>query len=274
MKQYLELLEDVYKNGVQKGDRTGTGTRSVFGRMYRVDLSKGFPLLTTKKVFFTGVVNELLWFISGSTNINDLDAKIWNEWALEDGSLGPVYGKQWTAWECKDGSTINQIDYVVDLLKNNPTSRRILFHGWNVEYLPDEKLSPQENARRGKMALPPCHLLYQFQVIDNKLNLMCTIRSNDLFLGHPFNTAQAALWVHMLAQQCDLEVGELIMSIGDAHIYNNHIEQVEEQLSRIPTSLPILNIKRKPNSIYDYKLEDFELIGYNPQAAISAPVAV
>lgn len=274
MKQYLELLEDVYKNGAKKDDRTGTGTRSVFGRMYRVDLSKGFPLLTTKKVFFKGVVNELLWFISGSTNINDLDAKIWDEWALEDGSLGPVYGKQWTAWECKDGSMINQIDYVVDLLKNNPTSRRILFHGWNVEYLPDEKLSPHENVRRGKMALPPCHLLYQFQVIDNKLNLMCTIRSNDLFLGHPFNTAQAALWVHMLAQQCDLEVGELIMSIGDAHIYNNHIEQVEEQLSRTPTALPALKLKRKPDSIYDYKLEDFELVGYDPQSTIKAPVAV
>ena len=274
MKQYLELLEDVYQNGALKEDRTGTGTRTVFGRQYRVDLSEGFPLLTTKKVFFKAVVNELLWFLSGSTNINDLDAKIWNEWALEDGSLGPVYGKQWTAWETKDGSTINQIDYVIDLLKNNPTSRRILFHGWNVEYLPDEKLTPHENVRQGKMALPPCHLLYQFQVIDNKLNLMCTIRSNDLFLGHPFNTSQAALWVYMLAQQCDLEVGELIMSIGDAHIYSNHIEQVKTQLSRTPTALPKLNIKRKPKSIYDYKLEDFELIGYEPQAAIKAPVAI
>ncbi|MBD1564301.1 thymidylate synthase [Vibrio sp. S12_S33] len=274
MKQYLELLNDVLKNGAQKDDRTGTGTRSVFGRMYRVDLSEGFPLLTTKKVFFKGVVNELLWFISGSTNINDLNARIWDEWALEDGSLGPVYGKQWTAWECKDGSTINQIDYVVDLLKNNPTSRRILFHGWNVEYLPSEKLSPHENVRQGKMALPPCHLLYQFQVIDNKLNLMLTIRSNDLFLGHPFNVAQAALWVHMLAQQCDLQVGDLIISIGDAHIYNNHIEQVEEQLSRTPTKLPTLKLNRKPDSIYDYKLEDFELIGYEPQAAIKAEVAI
>ncbi|WP_341659684.1 thymidylate synthase [Vibrio sp.] len=274
MKQYLELLEDVYQNGGQKSDRTGTGTRSVFGRMYRVDLSKGFPLLTTKKVFFKGVVNELLWFISGSTNINDLDSKIWDEWALEDGSLGPIYGKQWTAWECKEGGPINQIDYVVDLLKNNPTSRRILFHAWNVEYLPTEKLSPKENVRAGKMALPPCHLLYQFQVSDNKLNLMCTVRSNDLFLGHPFNTAQAALWVHMLAQQCDLEVGELIMSIGDAHIYNNHMAQVEEQLSRIPRKLPTLKLNRKPDTIYGYKLEDFELEGYEPYPAITASVAV
>jgi len=274
MKQYLDLLQDVLENGALKEDRTGTGTLAVFGRQYRVDLSKGFPLLTTKKVFFKAVVNELLWFLSGSTNINDLDAKIWNEWALEDGSLGPIYGKQWTAWETKNGDTINQIDHVVSLLKNNPTSRRILFHGWNVEYLPDEKLTPQENVRKGKMALPPCHLLYQFQVINNKLNLMCTIRSNDLFLGHPFNTSQAALWVHILAQQCDLEVGELIMSIGDAHIYSNHIEQVKLQLERTPTALPTLKLKRKPASIYDYELEDFELIGYDPQATIKAPVAI
>jgi thymidylate synthase len=274
MKQYLDLLKDVLENGSLKEDRTGTGTRSVFGRQYRMDLSKGFPLLTTKKVHFKSIVNELIWFLSGSTNISDLDAKIWNEWALEDGSLGPVYGKQWTAWETKDGSTINQIDYVVDLLKNNPTSRRILFHGWNVEYLPDEKLTPHENVRKGKMALPPCHLLYQFQVIDNKLNLMCTIRSNDLFLGNPFNTAQAALWVYMLAQQCDLEVGDLIMSIGDAHIYSNHFDQVKTQLERTPTSLPQLKINRKPKSIYDYKFEDFELVGYDPQPAIKAPVAI
>ncbi len=274
MKQYLDLLKDVYENGAQKGDRTGTGTLSVFGRMYRVDLAKGFPLLTTKKVYFKGVVNELLWFLSGSTNKNELDARIWDEWALEDGELGPIYGKQWTAWPTKDGKTINQIDYVVDMLKNNPTSRRILFHGWNVEYLPDEKLSPQDNVRQGKMALPPCHLLYQFQVIDNKLNLMCTIRSNDLFLGHPFNVAQAAIWVHILAQQCDLDVGELIMSIGDAHIYSNHMEQVKTQLERTPTALPQLKLNRKPESIYAYKLEDFELVGYEPQEAIKGQVAI
>lgn len=274
MKQYLELLQDVLENGVQKGDRTGTGTLSVFGRQYRVDLSQGFPLLTTKKVHFKSIVNELLWFISGSTNINDLDAKIWNEWATEDGSLGPIYGKQWTAWETKNGSKINQIDYVIQLLKNNPDSRRILFHGWNVEYLPDEKLSPQENVKQGKMALPPCHLLYQFQVLENKLNLMCTIRSNDLFLGHPFNTAQAALWVHMLAHICGLEVGELIMSIGDAHIYLNHVEQVKTQLSRRPTQLPSLKINRVIDSIYDFRLDDFELLNYEPQEAIKANVSI
>jgi thymidylate synthase len=274
MKEYLDLLQDVMDNGELKEDRTGTGTKTVFGRQYRVDLSKGFPLLTTKKVHFKSIVNELLWFLSGSTNINELDAKIWDEWALENGDLGPVYGKQWTAWETKDGSTINQIDYVINLLKNKPTSRRILFHGWNVEYLPDETLSPHENARNGKMALPPCHLLYQFQVMNNKLNLMCTIRSNDLFLGHPFNTAQAALWVYMLAQQCDLEVGELIMSLGDAHIYSNHFEQVKTQLARAPSNLPMLKLARKPTSIYDYKLEDFELIGYDPQPAIKGMVAI
>lgn len=274
MKQYLELLKDVMDNGELKEDRTGTGTISAFGRQFRCDLSKGFPLLTTKKVHFKSIVNELLWFISGSTNINDLDARIWNEWALEDGSLGPVYGKQWTAWESKDGSTINQIDYVVDLLKNNPTSRRILFHGWNVADLPSEKMTPHENVKAGKMALPPCHLLYQFQVMSGKLNLMLTIRSNDLFLGNPFNTAQAALWVHMLAQQCDLEVGELIISIGDAHIYTNHFDQVKEQLTREPKALPTLKLTRKPASIYEYQLDDFELVGYDPHPAIKGTVAV
>lgn len=274
MKQYLELLQDVLENGTKKADRTGTGTISAFGRQFRHDLSKGFPLLTTKKVHFPSIVNELLWFISGSTNINNLDARIWNEWATEEGELGPIYGKQWTAWPTKDGKTINQLDYVVDLLKNNPTSRRILFHGWNVEYLPDEKLSPQENAAQGKMALPPCHLLYQFSVQDNKLSLMCTVRSNDLFLGNPFNTAQTALWVHILAQQADLELGEIIMSIGDAHIYTNHLEQVNTQLAREPKALPTLTLKRKPQSIYDYKLEDFELSNYDPHPAIKAKVSV
>lgn len=274
MKQYLDLLRDVLDNGVQKGDRTGTGTISVFGRQLRIDLTKGFPLLTTKKVHFPSIFHEWKWFVSGSTNINDLKATIWNEWATEDGDLGPIYGKQWTAWPTKDGGTINQIDYVVDALKNNPDSRRILFHGWNVEYLPDESISPQDNVKLGKMALPPCHLLYQFYVANNKLSLMLTIRSNDLFLGNPFNMAQGALWVYILAHHCDMEVGELVVSIGDAHIYSNHLEQVKTQISRAPTELPKLKIKRKAKSIYDYEYEDIELIGYNPQPAIKAPVAV
>ena len=274
MKQYLDLLKDVVENGAHKGDRTGTGTVSVFGRMMRFDLADGFPLLTTKKVHFPSIFHEWKWFVSGRTNINELKAKIWNEWADEDGELGPIYGKQWTAWPTKDGKTINQIDFVVETLKSNPDSRRILFHGWNVEYLPDEKLSPQENVKNGKMALPPCHLLYQFYVVNNKLSLMLTIRSNDLFLGNPFNVAQAALWVHVLAQQCDLGLGELIVSIGDAHIYSNHFEQVKIQLSRKPRKLPQLLIKRRPSSIYDYEFEDFDLVGYDPHPGIKAPVAV
>ncbi len=274
MKQYLDLLKDVLENGVRKSDRTGTGTISVFGRQIRIDLSDGFPLLTTKKVHFPSIFHEWKWFVSGSTNINDLKATIWDEWATEEGDLGPIYGKQWTAWPTKDGGTINQIDYVVDTLKNKPDSRRILFHGWNVEYLPDESLSPQENVKNGKMALPPCHLLYQFYVSENKLSLMMTIRSNDLFLGNPFNIAQAALWVHILAHHCDLEVGDLIVSIGDAHIYSNHLDQVNTQLQRTPTDLPKLRIKQKRNTIYEYEFEDFDLIEYNPQPPIKAPVAV
>ena len=274
MKQYLDLLKDVMENGTHKEDRTGTGTVSVFGRIMRFDLTEGFPLLTTKKVHFPSIFHEWKWFVSGSTNINDLKATIWDEWATEDGMVGPLYGKMWTAWPTKDGGTINQLDYVVDALKNNPDSRRILFHGWNVEYLPDEAVSPQENVKNGKMALPPCHLLYQFYVADNKLSLMVTIRSNDLFLGNPFNVAQGALWVHVLAQQCDLELGDLIISIGDAHIYSNHIDQVKTQISREPKKLPKLVIKRKPVSIYDYEIEDFELVGYEPHPAIKAPIAI
>ena len=274
MKQYLALLDDVRKNGVYRGDRTGTGTVSVFGRQLRFDLQEGFPLLTTKKVHFPSIFHEWKWFVSGCTNINTLKATIWDEWATEEGELGPIYGKQWTAWPTKDGQTINQIDYVVNTLKNNPQSRRILFHGWNVEYLPDETKSPQENVKAGKMALPPCHLLYQFYVAENRLSLMMTIRSNDLFLGCPFNIAQAALWVHTLAQQCDLDIGELIVSIGDAHIYSNHFDQVDTQLARTPTAPPQLKLKRKPASIYDYEFDDLELLNYEPQAAIKAPVAI
>ena len=274
MRQYLDLLQYVLDRGTVKSDRTGTGTRSIFGCQLRHDLSKGFPILTTKKIHFKSVVNELLWFLSGSTNINDLDARIWNEWATETGDLGPVYGKQWTAWPTSSGESINQIDYVVGLLKHNPDSRRILFHGWNCEFLPDETLTPQENVRNGKMALPPCHLLYQFNVADNKLSLMCTVRSNDLLLGNPFNMAQAALWVHILCQQTGLQLGELIMSIGDAHIYSNHIDQVKMQLSREPRVLPKLKIIGQPSSIYGYRLEDFVLEGYYPDPPIEARVAV
>ena len=277
MQQYLDLLKDIKENGTIKGDRTGTGTASVFGRQMRHDLTKGFPLLTTKKLHFKSIANELIWFLSGDTNtkwLNENGVKIWNEWATEDGSLGPVYGKQWTQWPTKDGGSINQIEYVVNQLKNNPNSRRILFHGWNVEYLPDEGVSPQENAENGKMALPPCHLLYQFYVANGKLSAQLYIRSSDSFLGLPYNIASLSLLTHMLAQQCDLEAHEIVVSIGDSHIYSNHNEQVEEQLSREPTALPKLKINRKPDSIFDYKFEDFEIIGYEAHPNIKAPIAI
>jgi thymidylate synthase len=277
MKQYLELLQDILDNGAQKGDRTGTGTISVFGRQFRHDLAKGFPLLTTKKLHFKGIANELIWFLSGDTNIKWLKengVSIWDEWATETGDLGPIYGAQWTAWPTKDGGSINQIDYVVDCLRNNPDSRRILFHGWNVEYLPDEKVSPQDNVKAGRMALPPCHLLYQFYVANGRLSSQLLIRSSDSFLGLPYNTASLALLTHMLAQQCDLEPGEIIICTGDSHIYSNHLEQVQEQLMRTPRALPTLNLLRRPDSIYDYRFEDFEVVDYDPHAHISAPVAI
>ena len=277
MKTYLDLLNDIRQNGTPKGDRTGTGTLSVFGRQFRHRLADGFPLLTTKKLHFKGIANELIWFLKGDTNIkwlNEQGVSIWNEWATESGDLGPIYGKQWTAWPTKEGGTINQIDYVVQALKTNPNSRRILFHGWNVEYLPDETISPQENVRQGKMALPPCHLLYQFYVADGKLSAQLYIRSSDSFLGLPYNIASLALLTHMLAQQCALIPHEIIVSLGDAHAYSNHKQQIELQLSREPRDLPRLVLRRKPESMYDYRFEDFELVGYDPHPHIAAPVAI
>ena len=277
MKQYLDLLQDILDLGAEKSDRTGTGTLSVFGRQYRHDLADGFPLLTTKKLHLKSIVNELIWFLNGDTNtrwLKETGVSIWDEWATDEGGLGPIYGAPWTAWPTRDGGTINQIDYVVDCLRNNPDSRRILFHGWNVEYLPDEKASPQDNVRAGRMALPPCHLLYQFYVANGRLSAQLMIRSSDTFLGLPYNTASLALLTLMLAQQCDLEPGEIIITTGDTHIYSNHMAQVREQLSRVPRTLPTLKILRRPDSIYDYRFEDFELQGYDPHPHIAAPVAV
>jgi thymidylate synthase len=277
MKQYLELLDNILNEGLQKGDRTGTGTVSVFARQFRHNLADGFPLLTTKKLHFKSIANELIWFLKGDTNtawLKQNGVSIWNEWADERGDLGPLYGQQWTAWPTKTGGSINQIDYVIKCLKENPNSRRILFHGWNVEYLPDESLSPQENVKQGRMALPPCHLLYQFYVANNKLSAQLYIRSSDSFLGLPYNTASLALLVHMLAQQCNLDLGEIVISTGDSHIYSNHIDQVKEQLLRIPKKLPELVIKRKPESIYDYKFEDFEVINYDAYPTIKAPISI
>ena len=277
MQQYLDLLKDIRDNGVDRGDRTGTGTRSVFGRQLRFDLSEGFPLLTTKKVHFKSVVNELIWFLSGDTNtqwLRENGVSIWDEWATEDGDLGPLYGAQWVKWPARDGGEINQIDYVIDCLKNRPESRRILFHAWNVEYLPDETMSPQENVRAGRMALPPCHLLYQFYVANGKLSAMLYIRSSDAFLGLPFNIASVSLLVHMLCQQVGLEPGDVVVTMGDCHLYSNHAQQVETQLARQPKARPSLQINRVPQSLYDYRFEDFELVGYDPEPNISAPVAV
>lgn len=277
MRQYLDLLQDILDHGVRRDDRTGTGTLSVFARQFRHDLADGFPLLTTKKLHFRSIANELLWFLRGDTNtawLKEQGVKIWDEWATEEGELGPLYGAQWTAWPTRDGGSINQIDYVLDCLRNRPDSRRILFHGWNVEYLPDESHSPQDNARAGRMALPPCHLLYQFYVAEGRLSAQLYIRSSDSFLGLPYNTASLALLTHMLAQQSDLAPGEIVVTTGDSHIYLNHLEQVATQLEREPRSLPTLHIQRHPESIYDYCFEDFEIVDYRPHAHISAPVAV
>ncbi len=262
--QYEKLLRHVYENGHQKTDRTGVGTRSVFGYQMRFDLSEGFPLVTTKKLHIRSIVHELLWFLSGSGNIgylHDNKVSIWDEWADKNGDLGPVYGVQWRSWPTPDGRHIDQIANAVDLIKNHPDSRRIIVCSWNV-------------ADIDRMALPPCHCLFQFYVADGKLSCQLYQRSCDIFLGVPFNIASYALLTHMMAQQCDLEPGEFIWTGGDCHIYNNHFEQTVEQLSREPRPYPKLVIKRRPASIFDYKFEDFEITDYNPWPHIKAPIAV
>jgi len=297
MKQYLELMRDIVDNGVDREDRTGVGTRSLFGRQLRHDLSKGFPLMTTKRIHLKSIIHELIWLLSGDTNVkylNDNGVRIWNEWADENGDLNEVYGKQWRAWDdtralpeqqylaqkddfTKRGFTllhvhegtaviqrkIDQVNDIVETLNKAPSSRRIILSGWNVSKI-DE------------MALPPCHTLYQFYVAEGKLSCELYQRSADFFLGVPFNTAEASLLTHMLAQQCDLEVGEFIHSFGDVHLYHNHLTDniVFEQLRRKPKELPQLLIKRKPDSIFDYKFEDFEFSGYDPDPVIKAQVAV
>ncbi|PQP81789.1 thymidylate synthase [Paenibacillus sp. PCH8] len=264
MKNYLDLLEDILDNGVHKGDRTGTGTQSVFGRQLRYDLSEGFPLVTTKRIHLKSVIHELLWFLSGDTNISYLKengVKIWDDWADENGDLGPVYGSQWRTWEAPNGEKIDQIAAVIDSIKNNPDSRRHLVSAWNV-------------AEINRMKLPPCHFAFQFYVAEGKLSCMLTMRSVDTFLGLPFNIASYALLTHMIAQQCDLEVGDFVWSGGDVHIYSNHVDQVKTQLEREPFALPKLVIKRKPDSIFDYTFEDFEFENYQHHPGIKAPIAV
>ncbi|WP_322002545.1 thymidylate synthase [Marinobacter alexandrii] len=279
MKAYLDLMQDVVDSGFNKGDRTGVGTRSVFGRQLRFNLQDGFPLVTTKKVHLRSIIYELLWFLNGSTDNNWLKERkvsIWNEWALEDGDLGPIYGKQWRSWQCPDGRVVDQISEVIEQIKTKPNSRRLIVSAWNPAELPDESVGPQDNVREGRMALAPCHCLFQFYVADGKLSCQLYQRSADLFLGVPFNIASYALLTHMIAQQCDLDVGEFVHTFGDCHLYQNHLTDdiVFEQLKREPRGLPKLVIKRKPASIFEYELEDFELEGYEPYPVIKAPIAI
>lgn len=276
MKQYLELLEKILDDGAQKGDRTGTGTLSIFGHQMRFDLSEGFPLVTTKKIHLPSVIHELLWFLKGDTNtkyLTDRGVKIWNEWADENGELGPVYGKQWRSWPIGDYEAVDQIQEVIWQLKNKPNSRRIIVSAWNVADLPDESISPQANVANGKMALAPCHAFFQFYVANGKLSCLLFQRSCDTFLGVPFNIASYALLTHMFAQQCDLDVGDFIWTGGDVHLYSNHLEQARLQLTRESYPLPELVLKRKPASIFDYEFEDFEIRGYRSHESIKAKIS-
>ena len=278
LQQYLELLQNILDNGEVKEDRTGTGTRSFFGHQMRFNLSDGFPIFTTKKIFFKGVAHELLWFLDGATDntiLKDAGVHIWDEWETESGDLGPIYGHQWRAWpsSCND-EVIDQIETVISQINDNPSSRRIIVSAWNVADLPDETVSPQENVKKNKMALAPCHALFQFFVSQGKLSCQLYQRSCDTFLGLGFNIASYSLLTHMIAQQCDLEVGDFIWTGGDVHLYLNHLDQAKEQLKREPYELPKLNLKRKPNSIFDYNYEDFELIDYKSHPHISAPISI
>jgi thymidylate synthase len=277
MKQYLGLLTEILETGTQRGDRTGTGTKSIFGAQLRFDLAKGFPLVTTRKVFFKGVIHELLWFLAGDTNIKylrDHNVHIWDAWADEKGDLGPVYGAQWRAWQAPDGRRIDQITHVVEQIRKNPNSRRHIVSAWNPAVLPDESVSPHDNVRQGRAALASCHALFQFYVADGRLSCLLYQRSTDCPVGQVFNIAQYALLTHLVAQQCDLAPGDFIWTGGDCHIYLNQIDGVREQLAREPRPLPKLVIKRKPDSVFDYRFEDFEIIGYDPHPPIKYPVAV
>lgn len=264
MKQYLELCRHILENGTEKDDRTGTGTYSVFGYQMRFNLEEGFPMLTTKKLHLKSIIHELLWFLRGSTNNNELEkvgVRIWREWAKEDGDLGPIYGKQWRSWTCPDGSTIDQIENVVEEIKKNPDSRRLIVNAWNVADLP-------------KMALTPCHAMFQFYVSEGKLSCQLYQRSADVFLGVPFNIASYALLTMMIAQVCDLKPGDFVHTFGDAHIYKNHLEQVKLQLTREPRPLPTMLINPKVKSIFEFQYDDFTLTNYDPHPHIKGEVSV
>jgi thymidylate synthase len=277
MKQYLQLLEKILTEGAIKGDRTGSGTKSIFGYQMRFNLAEGFPLVTTKKVHLKSIIHELLWFLKGETTIAYLHqhgVKIWDEWADEKGDLGAIYGAQWRSWTTPDGRYIDQIAQIIQQLKHTPNSRRMIISAWNVADLPDESLSPQMNVKQGKMALAACHALFQFYVSDNKLSCQLYQRSCDTFLGLPFNIASYALLTQMIAQQCDLALGDFVWTGGDVHLYLNHLEQAQQQLQREPKQLPQLIIKQRPDSIFNYCYEDFELLNYAPHPHIKAMISV
>ena len=277
MHTYLQFLRDILDQGHRKSDRTGTGTISLFGYQMRFDLSEGFPAVTTKKLHLRSIIHELLWFLNGDTNIaylNDNGVTIWDEWADENGDLGPVYGAQWRSWPAPDGTTIDQVGVLLDDLRQRPHSRRHIISGWNPAVLPDESVSPRENAAAGRQALPPCHTLFQFYVNDGRLSCQLYQRSADAFLGVPFNIASYALMTMMIAQVSDLEPGEFIHTFGDAHIYLNHLEQVHTQLAREPFPLPVMRMNPAVKSLFDFTYEDFELTGYESHPAIRAPIAV
>ena len=277
MQQYLDLMRLVREQGVRKGDRTGTGTLSVFGHQMRFDLAEGFPLVTTKKVHLKSIIYELLWFLRGDTNItylNDRGVSIWDEWATEDGDLGPVYGHQWRSWPRPDGGVIDQIKDVARQLRERPDSRRLIVSAWNPAQLPDESLSPQANVQCGNMALAPCHALFQFYVAEGRLSCQLYQRSADVFLGVPFNIASYALLTLMMAQVSGLEPGEFIHTLGDAHLYLNHLEQADRQLAREPRPLPRLRLNPAVSDILAFNYEDVRLEGYDPHPGISAPIAI
>lgn len=274
MQAYLDLIRHIKENGVQKGDRTGTGTKSVFGYQMRFDLQEGFPMVTTKKLHLKSIIYELLWFIKGDTNINYLTTngvKIWNEWANENGDLGPVYGAQWRNW---NGEGIDQLKGVIEQIKTNPNSRRLMVSAWNPSVMPDTTVSFEENVANGKAALPPCHAFFQFYVADGKLSCQLYQRSADVFLGVPFNIASYALLTMMVAQVCDLEYGEFVHTFGDVHLYNNHFEQAELQMSRTPKPLPTMKMNPAIKNIEDFTFEDFELENYEYHPHIKAAVSI
>lgn len=277
MKQYLDLMRHVKERGVYKNDRTGTGTWSVFGYQMRFNLDEGFPLVTTKKCHLRSIIHELLWFLRGETDIAYLQengVSIWNEWATPEGDLGPVYGKQWRAWEGPNGERVDQISQLIDEIKSNPDSRRLVISAWNPVVLPDVRMTPRDNAALGKQALPPCHCLFQFYVQNERLSCQLYQRSADILLGVPFNIASYALLIMMIAKVCDLGLGDFVHTFGDAHLYSNHAEQVKTQLAREPYPLPTMTLNPAVRNIFEYRFEDFELQDYQAHPSIKAPVAV